>query len=70
MTEAELSSYGSEMRTYRDKFVAHLDEEPRANIPRLEAAKASVVYLYEHLLANEEENGCFHDAPASATAFY
>lgn len=70
ITEAELSSYGSEMRTYRDKFVAHLDEEPRANIPRLKVAKASVVYLYDHLLANEEENGCFHDAPASATAFY
>ncbi|HSH24745.1 MAG TPA: hypothetical protein VLA13_04325 [Massilibacterium sp.] len=40
------------------------------NIPRLETAKASIIYLYDYLLLNEEENGCFKDAPRNAANFF
>jgi hypothetical protein len=70
MNEEELLGYIQEMRTYRDKFIAHLDEMPKVNIPHLNTAKESVVYLYDYLLSNEEENACFHDAPENATTFY
>lgn len=70
MNDANFANYITEMRTYRDKFVAHLDEVPRMNIPKLEIAKMSIIYLYDYLLANEEENGCFQDASRSAADFY
>lgn len=69
-TEVEFDSYVEEMRTYRDKFIAHLDSEEVMNIPKLRAAQRSVVFLYDYLRANEEDNNCFHDAPAKASLFY
>lgn len=69
-TEGEFDAYVEEMRTYRDKFIAHLDSENVMNIPKLRAAKKSVSFLYDYLLANEEEDNCFHDAPPNASYFY
>ncbi len=69
-TEAAFEAYIEEMRTYRDKFVAHLDSEEVMNIPKLRVARKSVSFLYEYLLANEEEDNCFHDAPPKASRFY
>ena len=69
-TEEEFEAYIEEVRTYRDKFVAHLDVEEVMNIPRLKVARKSVSFLYEYLLANEEEEGCFHDAPPKASCYY
>lgn len=70
MTEAEFGAYIDEMKTYRDKFVAHLDELAVANIPRLRVARKCVSYLYDYLRAHEQEEDCFHDAPPSAAVFY
>ena len=69
-TEADFYSYIDEMKSYRDKFIAHLDSEERMNIPKLIVARKSVSYLYGYLLANEEEDNCFRDAPAKASRFY
>ncbi len=69
-TEGEFDSYVEEMKTYRDKFVAHLDSEEVMNIPKLRIARKSVSFLYGYLLANEEEDNCFHDAPPKASHFY
>jgi hypothetical protein len=70
LTEAEFNAYVVEMRTYRDKYVAHLDSVERFNIPKLDIAKDSVVYLYNYLLAREDEGGYFIDAPRNASRFY
>lgn len=51
-TEAEFEVYIVEMRTYRDKFVAHLDSEKIMNIPKLRMARKSVSFFYGYLLAN------------------
>ena len=69
-TQPEFDSYIEEMKTYRDKFVAHLDSEEVMNIPKLKIAKKSVLFLYSYLLANEEETNSFHDAPPKATCLY
>ena len=69
-TEAEFDSYIKEMKTYRDRFIAHLDSEEKMSIPKLRVARKSVSYLYCYLVANEEEDNCFCDAPANASCFY
>ena len=70
MTETEFNSYLTEMRTYRDKFVAHLDLEEVMHIPKLAVTQKSVCYLYDYLLAHEDEGNFFVDAPTKASAFY
>jgi hypothetical protein len=70
MTETEFSEYIKEMRTYRDKFVAHLDSENTMHIPKLDIAKKSVSYLYDYLLAHEDDGNCFADAQEQASTFY
>jgi len=70
LTEAEFNAYVVEMRTYRDKYVAHLDLVERFDIPTLDIAKKSVVYLYNYLLAREDQGGFFSDAPRDVSRFY
>ena len=70
MTAAEFDAYVKSMKTYRDKFVAHLDQERTMNIPILGFAKKSTKFLYGHLLAQEAEKDTFHNAPRSASKFY
>lgn len=70
LTEAEFGGYIGTMRTYRDKFVAHLDAEEVMRLPKLRTARRSVSFFYEYLLAHEEVDGCFHDVPRKASRFY
>jgi hypothetical protein len=71
ISEQELNSYTKQVRDYRDRFVAHLDSEDVMIPPVLDVIKHSVSYLYDFLLAHEDEGSCFVDAPAiSATEFY
>jgi hypothetical protein len=70
ISKEEFEAYIQKMRSYRDKFIAHLDSENTMNIPELLVAQQSAEYLYDYLLANEDEGNLFHDAPASAWSFY
>ena len=70
MTEAEFNAYVVEMKTYRDRYVAHLDSVERFDIPKLDIAKKSVVYFYSYLLAREDQGGYFNDAPRDPSRFY
>lgn len=70
VTEDEFKQYIEQMRTYRDKFVAHLDDLNDMRFPSLSIAKDSTIYLYDYLLANESEGDTFHDAPVAAEPFY
>jgi hypothetical protein len=54
------------IKHYRDKFVAHLDEEREMRFPDLKVAREAIVFLYEHLaqlITGREE---WQDLPASA----
>jgi hypothetical protein len=71
LSKDEFEAYVQEVRSYRDKFIAHLDSEKVMNIPKqLLIVQQSASYLYDYLLANEDEGNFFPDTPASASSFY
>lgn len=70
LTEAQFVTYTGEMRTYRDKFVAHLDLDEVMQIPRLRLARKSVAYLHDYVLAHEDDGGFFPEAPPKASRYY
>ncbi|MBI2059330.1 MAG: hypothetical protein HYT87_06105 [Nitrospirae bacterium] len=70
VAESKLDEHIKEMRTYRDKFVAHLDDEEVMQIPTLTITLKSVSCLYDYLLANEGEPEFFSDAIKYASTFY
>ena len=70
LTDVEFDAYVKEVKTYRDKFVAHLDSDLKMQIPDLELARKSVSYLYDYILANEDEGDFFIDAPHNASSHY
>jgi len=49
VTEPEFARYGKAIKHYRDKFVAHLDEEAAMFIPRLRQARRSVAFVALHV---------------------
>jgi hypothetical protein len=67
---AEFDEYIASMKFYRDKYVAHLDEELGGNYPHLGAGKKATAYLYDYLLKHEDEGDFFLDAQGDAAEFY
>jgi hypothetical protein len=66
--------YLDEMRTYRDKFVAHLDELSLMVIPRLEPGLKSSFFLYKYIHHDAPEgtfdlSSCAH-LPSDLQAYY
>jgi hypothetical protein len=70
ITKDEFAVYVDEMRSYRDKFVAHLDLNERMHIPKLLVAQKSASYLYDYLRTHEDKDGFLTDAPDTALSFY
>lgn len=70
LTKQEFEEFHVQMRTYRDKFVVHLDDLNNIPIPRVLPALDSVQYLYEYLLTVENDVDAFQDAPCSAKTEY
>ncbi|MDO9531263.1 MAG: hypothetical protein Q7O12_03925 [Deltaproteobacteria bacterium] len=70
ITNDEFEVYVKEMRSYRDKFIAHLDLEERMHIPKLHVAHQSTAYLYDYLRSHEDKGGFFIDFPDTALSFY
>lgn len=71
-SQQQWDNYVEAMRKYRDKFVAHWDEEvDGALLPEMDIAKDSLVFLLDHCVQNEGE-GSFQwdDVPHPATLFY
>ncbi len=61
-TRSDWEVYVREFRVYRDKFIAHLDEEPTMHIPVLNVAESAIRYLYDTLLL-ENTNTHFQGLP-------
>jgi hypothetical protein len=70
LTPGMFDDYIREMRTYRDRFLAHLDEDERMQIPNLVAATRSAQFLYQYLLDREDDCDAFPDAPRIAVAYF
>ena len=70
ITSNQLDAYIDDMRTYRDKFIAHLDLDEVMHIPYLRKGRKAVSYLYNYLRTHEDEGGFFANAPDTAKEFY
>jgi hypothetical protein len=70
ITDAQFDEYAESFKTYRDKFIAHLDDENVMNIPDMKIARRSTKFLYGRLLQQEAQNNTFADAPPSAKNVY
>jgi len=45
--------YSCKMRTYRDKFVAHLDRKNLMHIPEMDLAQSAIYYIYDTMRAEQ-----------------
>ncbi len=70
ITETDFNTYIDEMKDYRDKFVAHLDENNTMYPPWLEVALKSASYLYDYLPAHEDLEDSSCDDHEKASTFY
>lgn len=61
LTDALFEQYIDEMKTYRDKFIAHLDERDVMHIPNLNAAIKSSQLLLAWLVEHENDCDAFPD---------
>jgi hypothetical protein len=66
----QLAEYTQQVRLYRDKFIAHLDDEPIARIPNLDYAISSVFYYHSHVFSTEAEPGVLDGLPPDLATFY
>lgn len=68
ITEGVYNAHCEETKTYRDKFVSHLDAERMMHIPRLDVVIDSTMFLYD--LVKNEYQEYLPDAPQNLRAFY
>jgi hypothetical protein len=54
------------IKGYRDKFVAHLDEERAMLLPALDVAKGAIVFLHERLAQETPSYGDWQNLPTTA----
>lgn len=66
----EFKNYVNENREYRDKFIAHLDDEVSINIPKMDKAKDAVEFLYGYLTGVEASTGIFIGLPTGMAVYY
>ena len=70
-THKDWDLYLIKMRTYRDKFLAHLDREKRMHIPPMDLAEFATRYLYDTMRAEQDAsvfNGLPDDLKSYGTA--
>ena len=70
MTEGEFTAYVEELKNYRDKFIAHLDELEGYVVPKIKVARESSRFLYDRLQDQEQQANTFAGAPESGSEFY
>jgi hypothetical protein len=57
MDEARLEALIAKMRSYRDQFIAHLDNKRVMHIPELDPAYAAVVFYHWYIVEREARPG-------------
>lgn len=66
----QFQSYITEMRRYRDQFLAHLDDEKIMQIPSMETANMTVRFLHQHLVTVEASPDDLAGLPDDLTVYY
>lgn len=70
MSAEEFSKYVLSVLRYRNKFIAHLDDESVMHIPRTRVLRKSTAYLFNHLRGDAIDRQYLIDAPPTALAHY
>lgn len=70
ISKKEYRNYLKSILKYRNKFLAHLDDERVMYIPNLKLARNAVLYLYEHLRNDAVASQSFADMNLSGVRFY
>jgi hypothetical protein len=63
----DFEDYRIEMRTYRDRFVAHLDNDRIAQISDLDLAQQALEFYYDYIVTNEAQPGDLAYLPVNVT---
>jgi hypothetical protein len=69
-TEAEFTEYKDWLRRYRNRFLAHLDEDNVFRLPPMTVAVASTKLLLQWLLEREDDCDALPPNQYTAEAFY
>ena len=70
MSAADFETYCTGVRSYRDKFVAHLDDDPKAKYPHLDIAIKSTKFLYNYLRNHEDDSDHLDGLPRNSESIY
>ncbi len=64
VSDDEFEIQRKKIRVYRDKFVAHLDEERTAYLPSFDLALEAAIFLVAHIREWSKDNGHFVSDPS------
>ena len=70
MSDVDFAAYIKVVRTYRDKFVAHLDDELVLRPPPLDTAWAAVRFYHDHVARVEAKTGDLVNFPADLISYF
>ena len=70
ITQTQFHEYIQAVRKYRDKFIAHLDDERVMHSPLTRTARNSAAFLYDHLRLDPEASKALYDVNLSARQYY
>jgi hypothetical protein len=63
LTTGEFQQLIDRIRFYRDKFIAHLDEHNRMDIPTLDLLAEAIRFYHAHVVTNEVQPGDLAEIP-------
>jgi hypothetical protein len=66
VTTDEFTTLITNIKLYRDKFVAHLDQERTMLLPSLEVARKAIAFLHERLAQQARSYGDWQGLPTTA----
>jgi hypothetical protein len=70
VSDVEWTAYLQKMRRYRNKFVAHLDDSNRMDIPEMGVAEKAAIYLYDSVRAENRGTDTLAGLPTNARTYY
>ena len=70
LSDEQFAHYCDNLRTYRNRFLAHLDKHNAHRLPTLTVARVSTKALLHWLVCVEDHSGILSDAPSDPEQFY
>lgn len=70
MTPVEFEKFTEKVLRYRDKFIAHLDDDLVMNIPRIRVMRKSAAFYYKRILNDPKNVKSLFDAPSNPGMYY